>query len=129
METKNHFYVIWENNGDFEPYDVIPYLTHSYIKRVRWKKEAELANDTYEDRYRKVPETYDEFREFVKQESMYQWWSRCEYEIILRDWPGQRKEEKWDIHKQLMMNIDIVVELIMDETKNIIDGRENDDRK
>lgn len=44
---------------------------------------------------------------------MYQWWSRCEYEIILVDWPCQKKSEKWDVYKQVMMNIDIITEILM----------------
>ena len=45
----------------------------------------------------------------------YQFWSRCEYEIILIDWPCQQKHEKWDVYKQIMMNIDIVTDILYDE--------------
>jgi hypothetical protein len=40
-------------------------------------------------------------------------WSRCEWEIILMDWPCQRHEEKWDVHRQISMNIDIIVDILM----------------
>lgn len=46
---------------------------------------------------------------------MYQWWSRCEYEIILTDWPNQKKFEKWDVHEQVKMNIDIITELLIND--------------
>lgn len=91
------FYVIIQdfNNQEFEPYDVIPYLIARY-------NEVELK-----------PVTKAEFRQFVKSESMYQWWSRCEYEIIIAGWPNIDTQEKWDVHKQVMMNIDIITEILM----------------
>lgn len=89
------FYVINENNGKFEPYDIVPYLLEEY-KAAKNK-----------------PKTFNEFKEFIRGKSMYMWWARCEYEIIISDWPGERKKEKWDIHKQVMMNIDTITNLIM----------------
>ena len=102
------FYVICEEHGKFVPYDVMPYLINSYRddNKHRWK--------VY-----KCPVTFDEYKEYIKRNSMYMWWSKCEYEIILMDWPCQKKQEKWDIHKQLMMNIDIITEIFI---KNIEDG-------
>ena len=92
-----HFYVInWNiNRRKFEPYDVMPYLVNAY-------KES-----------KKKLTTFKEFKEFVKNESQYQFWGRCEYEIILMDWPCQRNQEKWDIYNQIMMNIDTVTRLFM----------------
>ena len=55
--------------------------------------------------------------QFVKDESMYQFWSRCEYEIILVDWPCQQISKKIDVHQQIMMNIDIVTNLLMEIVK------------
>ena len=49
------------NSKEFIPYNIIPYLVSQYkIKRDK-------------------PKTFDEFKEFVKSESQYQWWARCEY--------------------------------------------------
>lgn len=87
------------NRQKFEAYDVMPYLIECY------KKE------------KKKPKTFEEFKKFIKDESMYQFWSRCEYEIILVDWPCQKVEEKWDVYDQIMMNIDILTNLIMEECK------------
>ena len=100
-EKIKSFYVIIESNGTFKPYDVIPYLVSVYNDRKP------------KDR----PKTYEEFKEFVKSWSRYQWWARCEYEIILSDWPCQRKEEKWDIYTQLMMNHDLVTQILMNVLK------------
>ena len=110
------------NNNKFESYDVIPHLVSQYKKR--------------EDK----PKTFDEFKEFVKNESLYQWWSRCEYEIILSPWPytsspserydkkGEDDIEAWkehwkkhlkecekiDVHYQVMMNLDVITNLVME---------------
>ena len=90
------------NSKEFESYDVMPYLINCY-KNVKRKKEC--------------PKTFDEFKQFVESKSMYMYWSRCEYEIILSDWPGQNINKKIDIHEQLMMNIDTVTDILM---KNVI---------
>ena len=123
------------NARKFEPYDVIPYLVHAYNNRV------EKHNELPEEEYWKVPQTFDEFKEFVQKESQYQFWSRCEYEIILSPWPyvsapnegyDTSKEndveawkehwkkhldscDKWDVYQQIMMNLDLVTKTLMEE--------------
>lgn len=92
------FNVIYQNinTQKFEPYDVMLYLVDEYNK----------AKDK--------PTTFEEFKEFVKRKSMYMYWSRCEYEIIISGWPNKETQEKWDIHDQIMMNIDIVTNVLID---------------
>ena len=110
------------NSKEFESYNIIPYLVSCYNKKE------------------KRPQTFDEFKEFVRNESMYQWWSRCEYEIILSPWPyisspserWNKKEEddveawkehwkkhlkeceKIDVFYQIRMNIDVITSLVME---------------
>ena len=115
------------NAKKFEAYDIIPYLVRKYNERVDTcneleedlkKATSEHECNLYTDslKYWKVPVTFDEFKKFVQQESQYQFWSRCEYEIILVDWPCQKTEEKWDVYDQIMMNLDIITQLVMEET-------------
>lgn len=85
------------NSRKFIPYDVIPYLVQCYYEE--------------EDR----PGTIEEFKVFIERHSKYQWWSRCEYEIILKSWPTGNIEKKIDVHQQVMMNIDIVAKILMEE--------------
>ena len=117
------FYVINHdiNSGNFIKYNIMPYLIESYRKS------------------KDKPKTVEEFKEFIKKKSMYQWWSRCEYEIILSPWPyktspserydkkGENDIEAWkqhweshlktckkiDVHWQVMMNLDIITEILM----------------
>ena len=101
--------IIWNPNAKrFETYDIIPRLVDEY-KALKKSKTMQ--------KIKPLPETFEEFRKFVKDESMYQWWGRTEYEIILVDWPCQTYEEKWDIYRQIMMNLDHVTELVMESIK------------
>lgn len=113
------------NAKKFKAYDIIPYFVRKYHEQVDTRDELEkdLKNATSEHEgnlYRdalefwKVPVTFEEFKKFVQDQSQYQFWSRCEYEIILVDWPCQKTEEKWDVHDQIMMNLDIVTQLVIE---------------
>lgn len=102
MIKKQHipFYVINENVNaqKFEPYDVMPYLIECY-KKVKRRKNH--------------PTTFDEFKKFVKDEIMYMYWSRCQWELFLVDFPCEKIKRKIDVHFQIMMNIDIVTKVLM----------------
>lgn len=86
------------NSDKFEAYDVMPYLVNCYNKEKKNKR----------------PVTFDEFKKFVEGKSMYMYWARCEYEIIISDWPNQKTRKKIDIHWQIMNNIDIVTNVLME---------------
>lgn len=90
--------LLWNFNTDsLQYYDVLPYLRECYKKA------------------KKKPKTVEELKEFIKNESIYRYWSRCEYEMILTGWPPQKKDHKLDVHEQIMMNIDIVTNLLYNE--------------
>lgn len=93
------------NKHKFEAYDVMPYLVGVYKEH---KKNKILQ------KHKPLPVTREEFKEWVKDESMYQFWARCEYEIILVDWPNQKDSEKWDVYRQIEMNLDTVVDIFME---------------
>jgi hypothetical protein len=96
--NKFHVIVYDFNSQKFEPYDVLPYLRNCYKNK---KKDR--------------PVTVEEFKKFVKDESMYMFWARCEWEIILSSWPGERDKEKWDVYGQIKMNLDLVTRLLMED--------------
>lgn len=85
------------NTRTFEPYDIMPYLINSYR---RLKKD-------------KRPSSVLDFKEFVDKECKYQFWSRCEYEFIMSDFPSEGTKVKVDVYEQAMMNLDLVVEILM----------------
>lgn len=98
------FNVIWFNHmsNKFEKYDIIPYLINCYNKKEKLNKNS----------------SFEEIKKFILSESSYQWWSRCEYEIILENWPTQKYNQKIDIHQQIEMNIDIITEIFIDILNN-----------
>ncbi len=96
------FNVLWYdiNDNKLKYYDIVPYFVESY-KTLKTKK----------------PKTIEEFREFIISKSRYMFKSRCEYEIIVSGHFDTPKE-KWDIHDQIIMNIDVIVKLLMKELKS-----------
>ena len=101
MKHINEYNVIVEdyNNKEFVSYDVMPYLMRCYDETKKKDK----------------PKTFEEFKEFVRSKSMYQYWCRCEYEIVLNSlFSGRTKEEKIDVYFQISLNIDVVTKLLMD---------------
>lgn len=100
---KSFYTIIYNiNKKTFESYDIMPYLIDEYKDKKKRKKQ---------------PVTFDEFKKFIEGASMYQYWSRCEYEIILTSWPNEDKKEKIDIHQQIMMNIDVITNILMNNVK------------
>lgn len=82
------------NGGEFIPYDIMPYLLREY------------------DRLKVKPSTMDDLKTFIDMEGRSEWWCRCEWEIILVDWPNQRKADKWDVYQQIKMNLDLITEVL-----------------
>ena len=106
----------WEINRDMiEHYDVLPYFRDCYKER---KKRSKRKNIDHNDKYNKVPETVEDFKEFIKIESNYMYNGRCEYEMIVHAWPAYKNDYKLDIHEQIMMNIDTVAEILYNEYKD-----------
>lgn len=93
------FYVIKEdvNTKKFIKYDVMPYLSACY-------------NETKEGLR---PITFDEFKQFVKDKSMYMYWSRCEHEIVCSSIIDENVKKKIDIYWQIQMNIDLITEIFI----------------
>lgn len=93
--------ILWDiNKREFIPYDIFRYLKKAYQESKEREEE---------------PKTFEEFKEFVRKESMYMWWGRCQYEILISDWPSQSKIEKIDAYYQVMNNIDAITKLFMEE--------------
>jgi hypothetical protein len=107
--------LFWDFNTDsLTYYDVLPYFRDCYKERIERSKNRKLDDS---EAWYKVPTTFDEFKKFVKDNSLYRFWSRCEYEMICHGWPVQKKEHKLDIHEQIMMNVDLIAEILYKELK------------
>lgn len=114
------FNVLIENNGKFEPYDIMPYL------KSEWKSHVETIAQYGEDEYWRYPKTYKEIKNWITKTLKYRYWARCEYELILSTWPSytnERGEEiirtgsarKIDIWDQCEMNLDLIVRMFIED--------------
>lgn len=104
------------NTGKPYKYDIMSYLVDTYTK---CKKENHWWP------VGKIPESYEEFKLFVKRVCMHQFWSRCQYEFLMLRWPPGSTEtleqcqkildsaEKIDGYKQIEMNLDVVTTIFL----------------
>ena len=106
------FYTLaWDvNRNEVENYDVMPYLVSAWEEdKVRkhkiWFKS--LDDDT------KEPTTVEEWKKAILAASRYQFWARCEYEIVVSGWPVEKRRVKLDVFDQINANIDVITELFM----------------
>lgn len=88
------------------------------------KEEIEFYNvlQGWEERIRKARKkvkTKTEFKEWLKKEFIYYYWSRSEYEIVVgglfSEYPKEFK--KVDIWSQIEPNLDIITDYIIKEMK------------
>lgn len=84
--------VILMNNGRLEWYNIF---------RNHWMHEWEL-------KWLRGEETIEGFW----REAHYALWSKCEYEVVVKEWPG-KKEIKIDVYQQLKGQKDRVEEYLM----------------
>lgn len=54
-----------------------------------------------------------DFAKDVKSDLMYYFWSKAEYEIILKNWIGKDCEIKIDVYDQVMLNFDKFVDYLL----------------
>lgn len=95
------YYVInWDVNTDkLEYYDIMPYLYSEFKKSKMKKKDLTLRS----------------LEEFIKKVSMYMYWSRCEYEVIVTNFPSGKNSHKLDIYQQIEMNLSNIAKLMYDD--------------
>lgn len=60
--------------------------------------------------YKDYKDDYEKFCEEVRLSLQYFFWSKCEWEVIISDWPPSNREPveiKVDVYDQVMQNKDI----------------------
>ena len=109
MKQHKFFVLTWDFNTDrLTHYDVLPFFRNKLKER-----NEKYANS--EDYNIKPPKTYEELLQFIEMESLCQFWSRCEYEMIIHGWPVQKNDYKIDVHEQILMNIDTIANILYNE--------------
>lgn len=89
------------NKKAFIPYDILPHFRSIF----------------YGNKKKERPKTKEELKEWIKNRSLYHFWSRCQYEIVLQSWPTSEISDKWDIHDQILMNLDTITDILSEEFK------------
>lgn len=125
-ELKKFYVLNWDSFKDtVSHYDVLPYFRDAYKNRVEsWKRaqkskrfQKNVESLQVDISYYKAPETRDEFKKFILDESRYMFWAKCEYEMICHGWPVEKKDYKLDVHEQVKMNIDVIIDILIEEFK------------
>lgn len=57
----------------------------------------------------------DFLEEKLKRECMYYFWAKCEYEVVIQNWPNKDAEKKIDVFEQLEANWNIFKEIALKE--------------
>ncbi len=98
--------ITWNFSTDrVEHYDIMPYL-YRRLEEKRKKRQIVLKDLTLE-----------KLKEFIDNESKYQFWARCQYEVILSSWPPREngRKHKMDVYEQIHMNLDNIAKLMYDD--------------
>lgn len=97
--------LVWDFNRDaLFRYDVMPYLLSQWEEMMKHRRRKDFHK----------PSTFDEVKEWILKESRYQFWSRCQYEIVVTGFPPGKNDTKIDVFAQIEMNIDIITRLFME---------------
>ena len=105
MEEKKFNVLIWDINARrLTTYDVLPYFRRAYEEKKKTDR----------------PTTREEWIKFVESAGKYMFWSRCEWEIIVSEWPPAKEDRsvKIDVWHQINNNLDLIVDILMDEKKS-----------
>lgn len=63
--------------------------------------------------------SYDKLYNYIRSWAMYHYWSKCEFEIVVGDFPTSTLEnlEKIDVYRQIEMNLDRITEYVIKELR------------
>lgn len=98
--------ITWDFSTDrVKHYDIMPYL-YRRLEEKKKRKQITLKDLTLE-----------KLKEFIDDESKYQFWARCQYEVILSSWPPREngRRHKMDVYEQIHMNLDNIAKLMYDD--------------
>ena len=143
MKVIKKFKVLTFSNGKVNEYDILPYFRNSWKEKYNKEEKDKIKAAKYESKRREL------FKQWVRGRSCYMFWARCEWEMLLANWPfgsyrlrNEMKEflknpvnlddntqclnfeniiigdmQKIDVHRQIEMNIDTIVDILYKELK------------
>lgn len=68
--------------------------------------------------FKKYRDDFDGFSAKVQRELMYYFWAKCEWEVIISEWPPRTKgvnhQKKVDVHDQVLLNYEKFIQYLWD---------------
>lgn len=118
-QKKPSFYAFYKefNTGAIKPIDVLEYIFDEILteRGAICKKHFFVYDDKT---YKPIPiKTKEQLAGRIRTILMYRFWSKCEWEMVIIDWPhrGTIKDSrplKVDVYDQLKPNMELIVDLV-----------------
>lgn len=101
MKKKLEWYVYADsiNRKTFEYFNVFDHYRFSEDTKRNFKKNKD---------------NFEEFKERLRGDLMYYFWSKSEWELILSSWVGRSEEKKIDVFDQIKPNLEIFTKYVWD---------------
>lgn len=117
LYCEKYFVEVNETMRDMQWYVYVEDINARRIKEYNIFEHYRFMEDIKQI-YKKHKDDYDTFCEEVRRSLQYYFWSKCEWEIILSDWPPSDtfKELKVDVYDQVMLNKDVFMKYVWDMT-------------
>ena len=98
MENKEFKVLLMDiNKKTYEEYDILPYF----------RREWNIRPFGRDEKYKKIPvTTKPQLRKWVDAFAKYQFWSRCQYEFLMAQWPFCTRKINDDIRHYVKVNPD-----------------------
>lgn len=143
MKPLKKFNVLTFSNGKIREYDILPYFRDSWKEKYNKEEKDKIKAAKYQAKRKEL------FKQWVRGRSLYMFWARCEWEMLIGSWPYGSKNiddqmkkfmsknpdldryndridfdniitsdmEKIDVHRQIEMNLNTIVDILYDEFK------------
>lgn len=131
-QQKPKFYAFYKdfNSGELETIDV---LSGFFNENLTEKGTLSKKKFTMFDKktLKVVPiTTKEQLEEHLKSYFLYHYWSKCEWEYIIVDWPYRDKVEesrphKIDVYEQISPNMNLIVDLVWNYVESKIKSNES----
>ena len=79
-------------------------ITYNIFDHYKFKEECDEV-------WKKYKTDFPKCSEVVKRNLMYYFWSKCEWEVIIRHWPpsDRHEDKKIDVYEQVMQNWNVFI--------------------
>ena len=125
------FYVLIKNpnNGKIEPYNIMPAICNEIYDGEKLSNKFCVYKYEHQPTYHTskfMVNSKELLKEFLTNTLKYYYWSKCDYEFIVTDWPDKNDSikdnnpVKLDVYEQLVPNIPLLVDLLWNEVKPLI---------